>query len=459
MRYTPTTERDRTAMLAEIGVDTIDDLFADIPPELRFSGTLDIPPGLGEAALVRELGDLASRNAHSAQELQFLGGGTYDHYVPACVDWITSRSGFQTSYTPYQPEVSQGTLTAIFEFQTAICELTGLDVANASVYDAATAAAEAVLLACAHTGRRRAVVSGTVDPETRAVVRTYAAGQDIEVVELPQAGGATSLDDAATALEDAAVLLVQQPNFFGLIEDLPAQVEAAHAAGALAVASVDPVSLGLLAAPGELGVDVAVGNGQALGNAPNYGGPTFGFMACKSELVRRLPGRIVGETADAEGRRGFVLTLQTREQHIRREKATSNICTNQALNALAGVVYLSWLGPRGAGELARQCLSRAEYAKSRLLAIPGVEPAFEGPTFKEFALRVPADGGEVIRACRERGVHPGHCLGRDDPAQRDVLLVAVTEKRTREDCDRLARTLEEVLRDGPSRRNGAGGTA
>src|SRR4051812_2704033 len=347
-------------MLAAIGVRDVDDLFADIPPRLRFGGRLEIPQGIGEADLLRELAELASRNATSTSELQFLGGGTYDHYVPACVDLVTGLPQFQTAYTPYQPEVSQGTLTAIFEFQTAICELTGLDVANASVYDGATAAAEAMMLAVAHTGRHRLVVSAAVNPETRRVVRTYASGLGIEVVEVGEPGP-TDVEVCRAALGDAAALLVETPNHFGLVEDLPALVEAAHDAGALALASVDPISLGLLAAPGDLGVDVAVGNGQALGNYQSYGGPTFGFMACRAEYVRRMPGRIVGETVDEAGQRAFVLTLQTREQHIRREKATSNICTNQALNALAGVVHLSWLGPQGIAELARQCLSRAEY--------------------------------------------------------------------------------------------------
>jgi glycine dehydrogenase subunit 1 len=445
VRWTPTTDADRAAMLEAIGVGSIDDLFADVPPALRFTGELDIPPGLGEAELLRELAELASRNTDPMRELQFLGGGTYDHYVPACVDAICSRSEFATSYTPYQAEVSQGTLTAIYEFQTAICELTGLDVANASVYDAATAAAEAMNLAVAETGRRRVAIARAAGPQTRAVVHTYASGSGIEVVEVPHEGGATDPAAARAAAEGAAALIVQQPNAFGVVEDLPALIGAAHEADALAVASVDPISLGILASPGELGADVAIGEGQALGNYQSYGGPSFGFMACKGRYIRRMPGRIVGETIDEEGRRAFVLTLQTREQHIRREKATSNICTNQALNALAGIVYLSWLGPQGAVELAGQCLSRAEYAKSRVLAVPGVEPAFERPTFKEFAVRVGRDPADVIRACRERGVHPGHCPGRDYPELADALLVAVTERRTREDCDRLARTLEEVL--------------
>jgi glycine dehydrogenase subunit 1 len=445
MRFTPTTAQDRAAMLATIGVESVDDLFADVPEQLRFRDELEIPPGIGEAELYRELAELASRNADASKELHFLGGGTYDHYVPACVDLVTGLPEFQTAYTPYQPEVSQGTLTAIFEFQTAICELTGLDVANASVYDGATAAAEAVNLAVGQEERARVVVAGAVEHETRRVVRTYASGRELELVEVPPVDGATPLEACREALDGASALLLQQPNAFGVLEDVPALAEAAHEAGALALASCDPISLGVLAPPGALGVDVAVGNGQPLGNQQAYGGPGFGFMACRAELVRRMPGRIVGETVDVNGLRAFVLTLQTREQHIRREKATSNICTNQALNALAATVYLAWLGPRGLVGLARQCLSRAEYAKARVLAVPGVSLAFERPTFREFAIRVGRDGRDVIRACRERGVHPGHWLGRDHPGLEDALLVAVTERRSREDCDRLARVLEEVL--------------
>jgi glycine dehydrogenase subunit 1 len=446
VRYSPTTDADRDAMLAAIGVDAVDDLFADVPPALRFEGRLDVPPALSELELVRDLEGLAGRNVGFSGELSFLGAGIYDHYVPSCVEWICNRSEFQTAYTPYQPEVSQGTLTAIFEFQTAIAELTGLDVANASVYDGATAAAEAVALAAAQTRRPRVLVSRAVHPHTRGVIRTYAAGLGLDVEELPLDGALTDLDAARAALaDDAACLLVQQPNFLGALEDVPALAEAAHARGGLAVVAADPTSLGVLEAPGALGADLCVGEGQALGNHPSYGGPSFGFFAAREELVRRMPGRIVGATTDAEGRRGFVLTLQTREQHIRREKATSNICTNQALNALAGVVYLSYLGPAGLAELGHQCLSRAEFAKAELARV-GVRPAFEAPTFKEFTVRVGRPGGEVVRACRARGVHPGYALGRDYPELGDCLLVAVTERRTREDLERLAEVVGEVAR-------------
>jgi glycine dehydrogenase subunit 1 len=445
MRYTPTTDQDRSEMLAAIGVESVDALFEDVPGWLRFTGRLSVPPPLSEPELVRDLAELAGKNSTFQNELSFLGAGMYDHHVPAVVEWITGRSEFQTAYTPYQPEVSQGTLTAIFEFQTAISELTGLPVANASMYDGPTAAAEAVAMSVAHTRRTRVLVSRAVHPHTREVVSTFAEGLGYTVEDVPLAGGLTDHDALRTSLgDDVACVLVQQPNFLGCLEDAPALVETAHAAGALAVVSADPTSLGLLEAPGRYGADVCVGEGQALGNHPSYGGPSFGFFAATEELIRRMPGRIVGETVDGEGRRGFVLTLQTREQHIRREKATSNICTNQALNALAGVVHLSYLGPQGLAELGRQCLARAAYARQRLAEV-GIEPAFDVATFKEFPVRVGRRARDVVHDCRARGVHPGFPLGRAYPELDDCLLVAVTEKRTKRDIDRLAFTLSEVV--------------
>jgi glycine dehydrogenase subunit 1 len=445
VRYTPTTDQDRASMLAAIGVDSVDALFEDIPGWLRFTGRLAIPPALSEPELLRDLGELAGRNASFANELSFLGAGMYDHHVPAVVEWITGRSEFQTAYTPYQPEVSQGTLTAIFEFQTAISELTGLPVANASMYDGPTAAAEAVAMAVAHTGRTRVLVARAVHPHTRGVVETFAEGLGYTVEEVAHEGGLTDHDALRAALgDDVACLLLQQPNFLGCLEDAPALVEAVHAAGALAVVAVDPTSLGILEAPGRYGADVCVGEGQALGNHMSFGGPSFGFFAATEALIRRMPGRIVGETTDVDGRRGFVLTLQTREQHIRREKATSNICTNQALNALAGVVHLSYLGPGGLAELGRQCLARATYARQRLADV-GLEPAFPAATFKEFAVRVGRHARDVVHDCRARGVHPGFPLGRAYPELDDCLLVAVTEKRTKRDIDRLAFVLSEVV--------------
>jgi glycine dehydrogenase subunit 1 len=445
VRYTPTTDHDRSEMLAAIGVESVDALFEDVPGWLRFTGRLAIPPAISEPELLRDLGDLASRNATFQSELSFLGAGMYDHHVPAVVEWVVGRSEFQTAYTPYQPEVSQGTLTAIFEFQTAISELTGLPVANASMYDGPTAAAEAVAMTVAHTRRRRVLVSRAVHPHTREVIATFAEGLGYTVEEVPLEGGRTDATALAAALgDDVACLLVQQPSFLGLLEDAPALVEAAHGAGALAVVAADPTSLGVLEAPGRYGADVCVGEGQALGNHPSFGGPSFGFFAATEELIRRMPGRIVGETVDGEGRRGFVLTLQTREQHIRREKATSNICTNQALNALAGLVHLAYLGPQGLHELGRQCLARAAYARRRLAEV-GLEPAFDAPHFKELTIRVGRHARDVVHDCRDRGVHPGFPLGRVYPELDDCLLVALTEKRTKRDIDRLAFTLSEVV--------------
>ncbi len=444
MGYVSLTDDDRSAMLETIGVSSIDDLFDQIPAGVRFARELDVEPALTEAELMRLLEELAGRNAHTGVELSFLGMGVYDHYVPAVVDVVMSRGEFLTAYTPYQPEMSQGVLQAIFEYQTAICELTGMDVSNASGYDGCTVAADACFIARHATGRSRVVVSETVNPMVRQVVKTYAPGFGLEVVEVGHRGGATDPDDLAAASADAALVLFQQPNVFGVLEDAPALAAAAAEAGALPVAHVDPVSLGVLEAPGAYGCAIAIGEGQGAGNFPSYGGPHYGFLAVRSDLIRRMPGRIVGETVDAAGRRGYVLTLQTREQHIRREKATSNMTTNQTLLALGGLVYLSWLGPQGLVELGETCTSLAEHAKTRLQDA-GFELAFpDQPTFKEFAIRVGRDGREVIRAARERGVHPGYALGRDYAGLDDALLVALTEKRTPADIERLVQVLREV---------------
>ncbi len=444
MGYVSLTDDDRSAMLEAIGVSSIEDLFDQIPAGVRFARELDVEPALTEAELMRLLEELAGRNAHTGVELSFLGMGVYDHYVPAVVDVVMARGEFLTAYTPYQPELSQGVLQAIFEYQTAICELTGMDVSNASGYDGCTVAADACFIARHATGRSKVVVSETVNPMVRQVVKTYAPGFGLEVVEVAHRGGTTDLDELAAASADAAAVLFQQPNVFGVLEDAPALAAAAAEAGALPVAHVDPVSLGVLEAPGAYGCAIAIGEGQGAGNFPSYGGPHYGFLAARSDLIRRMPGRIVGETVDAAGRRGYVLTLQTREQHIRREKATSNITTNQTLLALGGLVYLSWLGPQGLVELGETCTSLAEHAKTRLQDA-GFELAFpDQPTFKEFAIRVGRDGREVIRAARARGVHPGYALGRDYAGLDDALLVALTEKRTPADIERLVQVLGEV---------------
>ncbi len=444
--YLSLTDADREAMLATIGVDSVEELFRDIPEGVRFRGTLDLPAPLSEPEIVAHLEALAARNVDTTKELSFLGAGIYDHYVPAIVDAVLQRGELLTAYTPYQPEMSQGVLQAIFEYQTAICELTGMDVSNASGYDGTTVAADACYVARHVTGRARVVVTEATNPQVRQVVKTYAPGFGLEVVEVPHAGGTTDPDAVRAAAQDAACVIFQQPNFFGCLEPAPELAAAAAEAGAMPVAHVDPLSLGVLEAPGNYGCALAIGEGQGAGNVQSFAGPHYGFLASKRETIRRLPGRIIGETTDLNGERGFVLTLQTREQHIRREKATSNITTNQTLLALAGLVYLSWLGPQGLREVGETCMSLGAYAKERLAAA-GFEPAFpEQATFKELAVRVGRNATEVVRAARERGVHPGYALGRDYPGLDDVLLVAVTEKRTPAEIDRLAEVLAEVAR-------------
>jgi glycine dehydrogenase subunit 1 len=435
------TEADREEMLEAIGVASVEELFRDIPAAVRFEGRLDLEPALSEPELVRHLEELAAKNVDTTRELSFLGAGIYDHYVPAVVDAILQRGEFLTAYTPYQPELSQGVLQAIFEYQTAICELTGMDVSNASGYDGTTVAADACLVARDVTGRKKIVLAETLNPQVRQVVKTYAVGFGLEVVEVPHDGGTTDPDRLATAAQDAAAVIFQQPNFFGCLEPAPELAAAANDAGALPVAHVDPVSLGVLEAPGNYGCALAIGEGQGAGNYQSYAGPHYGFLAAKRDYIRRLPGRIIGETTDLNGDRGYVLTLQTREQHIRREKATSNMTTNQTLLALAGLVHLSWLGPQGLRELGETCLGLAAYAQQRLelpLAFP------DRPTFKEFAIRVSGSARETIAATRTHGVHPGYALGRDYEGLDDVLLVAVTEKRSPADIDRLAAVLAEV---------------
>ena len=441
MSYLSLTDADRDAMLEAIGVASIEELFQDIPEGVRFGRELDLEPALPEAELVAHLEELASRNVHTGQELSFLGAGIYDHYVPAIVDAILARGEFLTAYTPYQPEMSQGVLQAIFEYQTVICELTGMDVSNASGYDGTTVAADACFVAKHATGRSKVVLSEALNPQVRQVVKTYAPGFGLEVVEVPHREGTTDPDELREAADEAACVIFQQPNFFGCLEPAPDLAAAASDAGALAVAHVDPASLGCLEAPGAYGCDLAIGEGQSAGNFQSYGGPHYGFIAMRSDYIRRMPGRIVGETTDAAGERGYVLTLQTREQHIRREKATSNITTNQTLLALAGLVHLSWLGPQGLREVGETCMALAEYARERL----GLPPLFpDKTTFKEFAIRTGRPAEETIKAARAQGVHPGYALKRDYAGMEDALLVCVTEKKTAADIDRLADVLAEV---------------
>jgi glycine dehydrogenase subunit 1 len=436
-------------MLAAIGVESIDALFADVPEGVRLGRPLDMPAGKPEQEVYGYLRELAAMNVSAEDEVSFLGAGMYDHYVPALIDSILSRSEFLTPYTPYQPEISQGGLQVMFEYQTAISELTGLPVSNASVYEGPSAVAAAGYLAkLHHPARTRFLVSRGLHPHSRETLATTSVGWGTTIEEIPLADGATDAGALEQALsDDVSAVFLQYPNFLGTVEDLEALVPAAKEAGAVVIVQCDPLPLGILCPPGDFGVDVAVGEGQTLGNRLDFGGPSFGFFAAQQAFLRRMPGRIAGETTDVDGRRGFVLTLQTREQHIRREKATHNICTAQALNALAGVLYLSWLGRDGLVELGELMLQRTAYARDALAAIEGVELLHSQPVVREFAVTLDADVDAVVERCAAEGVNPGYPLERDYPEYENGLLVAITEQRSKADIDRLAKTLQAAVRE------------
>jgi glycine cleavage system P protein (glycine dehydrogenase) subunit 1 len=444
MRYLPHTEEQVQRMLATVGVATTEELFDSIPRELRLRSLLNVPPPMSEIELRGHFRTLADANRSVAQQTCFLGAGLYDHYVPAMIATVVGRSEFATAYTPYQPEMSQGTLQTIYEFQTMVSYLTGTDVANASMYDGATALAEAVIMAQDITGRTEVVMARSVHPSLRRVTRTYVTGLDTRLREVTAAEGRGTLDPAtlAASVTDAtACLVVQQPNFFGCIEAIGPLAEAAHARGALLVVAADPIALGLLRAPGAEGADIVVGEGQPLGLGLNYGGPLVGLFACRKEYMRRMPGRLVGATRDGTGQRGFTLTLQTREQHIRRAKATSNICTNQGLCMTAATAYLAVMGKAGLRQVAELCLQKAHYARDRILALPGYSAAFAAPFFKEFAVRGPRPPREINARLRAAGILGGYELGHDYPELADALLFCVTEKRTRGEIDHLVEVL------------------
>jgi glycine dehydrogenase subunit 1 len=444
MPYLYNTPEDQRAMLEAIGAASVEDLFASIPSELRLRRPLEMPPAMSELELTQHLTNLAAKNEHAGGKVCFLGGGSYDHFIPAVVDEIASRGEFYTSYTPYQAEVSQGNLQVVFEYQTLITRLTGMDVSNASLYDGGSATAEAVLMAVSSTKRYgRVVVPASLHPEYRQTIATYLQNLGVEVVTIGTPRGIVQPEELATAVDgQTACVVVQQPNFFGCVEDAATLAQIAHDAGALVVGVFDPISLGLLKRPGDWGADIAVAEGHTLGTPMQYGGPYLGVLACRENLVRRMPGRVAGQTVDRRGKRCFVLTLQTREQHIRREKATSNVCTNQGLFALRATIYLALLGPQGLRETADLCLQKSHYAAERLCESGRFELAFDAPTFKEFVIRDREDHvDEALAEALESGLLAGVPLGKWYPDLADCFLVAVTEKRTKQEIDALVGTL------------------
>ncbi len=442
--YLPHTDDDIREMLDRIGVRDFNELLTTVPPEILAKSKLKLPEGLSELEAMDRVKKLSYLNRTTECYACFMGGGAYDHFVPAAVDAILSRSEFYTAYTPYQAEVSQGTLQAIYEYQTLICRLTGMDAANASHYDGATALAEAMLVSCAQARRNIILVSQGVHPHYVEVLRTYAHSAKIEIAIVPLVNGVTDPDFVKKNIASAACLMLQSPNFLGFIEDIAVFSDPVHAAKALLVVSADPISLGLLEAPGKLGADIVTGEGQGLGNGLNFGGPYLGIFAVKKELVRRVPGRLIGATTDSKGRRGFVMTLQTREQHIRREKATSNICTNQALCALAACITLELLGEEGFKELADLCLQKAHYLADGMAAIDGFSIPHKQPFFKEFPVLYKGDTCKLLGNLSDKGFLLGPDLGRFHPDWKGMFLVAVTEKRTKEEMDGLIKTMKAV---------------
>jgi len=443
VNYIPHTDKDIKEMLAAIGVSSVEDLFNDIPVALG-PKSFDIAPGRSEFEVTQALKNLAAKNA--THLTNFVGAGFYDHFIPAAVDAVVSRPEFYTAYTPYQPECSQGWLQAIYEYQTVICELTGLDVANASLYDGGTALYEAAMMAVRLTGRNKIIMDSGVNLIYRTMLYTYTSNLSVEFMEVPVAHGQSSRQELLKHLDDkTAAVILQNPNFFGAVDDHSDIVKEVHKFGALAIASVYPVSLGMLKSPGEAGFDIATGEGQSLGIPLSFGGPYLGFMSARKELLRQMPGRIVGATVDIDGKRGFVLTLQTREQHIRREKATSNICSNEALCALRAVVFVALLGREGLRELAELNYQKSEFAKDALSRVAGVEVKRSSPTFNEFTVLLPRPADEVVYRMVNKGFACGFPLGRFYKGMENYLLVAVTEKRTVEEIRKLADSLEAVL--------------
>jgi len=444
-RYIPNTEADKKRMLESIGVNSISDLFSDIPDDLKLNRKLNINDPMSEIEILEHMKGLAAKNKSTDDLICFLGAGVYDHYIPSIVKHLAMRSEFYTAYTPYQPEISQGTVQVIFEYQTMLTNLTGMDVTNASMYDGPTAAAEAAIMACENTRRKSVVVSKTVNPETRKVLKTYLTTRNIEIVEVDMADGVTDFEKLKSVVDkNTAAVLVQSPNFFGIIEDVTEVEKLIHENKGNLIMYVDPISLGILKTPGDLGADIVVGEGQSLGNRLNYGGPLLGFLATTSKLVRKLPGRIVGQSVDQDGKRAFVLTLQAREQHIRRYKATSNICSNQGLNMVMAAIYLVTMGKKGLREVALQSTQKAHYAYNEIIKSGKFKPMFNQPFFKEFAVTSDLEANKVNKELLNKGILGGYELGRDYAEFNNGLLFCVTEKRTKEEIDKLVSALEVI---------------
>ena len=439
--YVPHTEAEIKEMLSAIGVEKIDDLFSDIPESLRLKRDLNLPEGMSELEMTREMTRLAEMNTTTDKAVCFLGGGAYDHIIPAAIDHMILRGDFFTAYTPYQPEVSQGTLQCIYEYQSLICSLTGMDIANASLYEGATANMEAIKMAEAQTGKRKVVVLDTLNPEYRKVIETINGAHGSEITTILSSDGIVDIEAVKSAVdEQTAAVVVQYPNYFGNIEDIQQIAEVAHSVGAMCIVCANPIALGILEAPGKLGADIVTGEGQPLGIALGFGGPYLGFLACKKALMRRISGRIVGKTKDLDGKTGYVLTLQAREQHIRREKAGSNICSNQALMALTATIYMTIMGSEGLKEVAWQSFQKAHYMKSELEKTPGVSFPFSKPFFHEIAIKVP-NASKVVEQMAEKGFFAGILLEKAYPELKDCLLVAVTEKRTKKEIDEYCKLL------------------
>ena len=436
MRFTPHSQAELNTMLQDMGLNSIDELFSDIPDTLKLKEALNLGQGMSEMSLRRHMTALSRKNIHSGQYPCFLGAGAYDHYIPAAMEELLSRSEFYTTYTPYQAEISQGILQSIFEYQTMICELTGMEVSNASLYDGATALAEACKMACEATRRSQIILPATLHPSYQEVVESYAISGKMEIIMAPEHDGLLDLEQTLPLInKQTAAVIIQQPNFYGLIEELEALEKAVHAVKGMLIMAVNPISLAMLRSPGEWGADIAVGEGQPLGNPLNFGGPYLGFMACTKKNIRRLPGRIVGQSVDTNGKRAFVLTLQAREQHIRRERANSNICSNQALNALAASMYLSLVGKQGLRDIALRCHRLACYARDAF-SHQGIELKYEQPFFMEFAVKV-ADPQKTNRKLLEEGIIGGYEL-------EDALLFAFTEKRSRPEIDQLVASVGRI---------------